>query len=226
MFPPGTSVMFICSTGEPVLAQAVRHSEHGDAYCRITYDHDGKTVLHDHGSVWRLSLPHAPSPPRMYGGGAVPHGGGGGPSLGDRPPRGGGGPSSLGWGTTSGGGVCEIVLYCIAEDLFRVAAATVHHLKKRSQPCAPENPNPQWKCMRRTPPKPLNQNTRPLRLSVVSAGRQLPPPPPHRVQEPPCARTAPWFRGRIFHITFFHGFGGCGTAIQVCRTIFESVKHS
>ena len=29
------------------------------------------------------------------------------------------------------------------------------------------------------------------------------PPPPPRVQEPPCARTAPWFRGRIFHITFF-----------------------
>ena len=27
--------------------------------------------------------------------------------------------------------------------------------------------------------------------------------PPPRVQEPPCARTAPWFRGRIFHITFF-----------------------
>ena len=31
-------------------------------------------------------------------------GGGGGPSLGDRPPGGGGGPSSLGWGTTRGGG--------------------------------------------------------------------------------------------------------------------------
>ena len=29
------------------------------------------------------------------------------------------------------------------------------------------------------------------------------PPPPPGVQEPPCARTAPWFRGRIFHITFF-----------------------
>ena len=32
MFPPGTSVMFIRSTGEPVLAQVVGHSEHGDAY--------------------------------------------------------------------------------------------------------------------------------------------------------------------------------------------------
>ena len=39
MFPPGTSVMFIRSTGEPFLAQVVGHSEHGDPYCRITYDH-------------------------------------------------------------------------------------------------------------------------------------------------------------------------------------------
>ena len=64
MFPPGTNVMFICSTGEPVLAQVVGHSEHGDAYRRITYDRDGKTVLHDRASVRRLSLPRAPSPPR------------------------------------------------------------------------------------------------------------------------------------------------------------------
>ena len=45
MFPSGTSVMFIRSTGEPVLAQVVGHLEHGDAYRRITYDRDGKTVL-------------------------------------------------------------------------------------------------------------------------------------------------------------------------------------
>ena len=45
MFPPGTNVMFIHSTGEPVLAQVVGHSEHGDAYRRITYDRDGKIVL-------------------------------------------------------------------------------------------------------------------------------------------------------------------------------------
>ena len=64
MFPPGTSVMFIRSTGEPVLAQVVGHSEHGDAYRRITYDRDGKTVLHDRVFVRRLSLPRAPSPPR------------------------------------------------------------------------------------------------------------------------------------------------------------------
>ena len=31
MFPLGTNVMFIRSTGEPVLAQVVGHSEHGDA---------------------------------------------------------------------------------------------------------------------------------------------------------------------------------------------------
>ena len=54
--------MFIRSTGEPVLAQVVGHSEHGDAYRCITYDRDGKTVLHDRASVRRLSLPRAPSP--------------------------------------------------------------------------------------------------------------------------------------------------------------------
>ena len=37
-------------------------------------------------------------------GSAVPQGGGGVPSLGDRPPGGGGEPSSLAWGTTRGGG--------------------------------------------------------------------------------------------------------------------------
>ena len=80
MFPPGTSVMFIRSTGEPVLAQVVGHSEHGDAYRRTTYDRDGKTVLHDRASVRRLSLPRAPSPPR--------------PALGVWSPRG-------GWGTVT-----------------------------------------------------------------------------------------------------------------------------
>ena len=44
--------------------------------------------------------------------------------------------------------------WSIVEDLFRAAAATVHHLKKRSQPCAPENPTPKRTCMPRTPPKP------------------------------------------------------------------------
>ena len=45
MFTPGTNVMFICSTGEPVWAQVVGYSEHGDAYLRISYGHEGKTVL-------------------------------------------------------------------------------------------------------------------------------------------------------------------------------------
>ena len=48
--------MFIRSTGEPVLAQVVGHSEHGDAYRRITYERDGKTVLHGRASIRRLSL--------------------------------------------------------------------------------------------------------------------------------------------------------------------------
>ena len=65
MFPLGTSVMFICIKGQPVLAQVVGHSESGDAYRRITYDRDGKTVLHDRASFRRLSLPRAPSPPRF-----------------------------------------------------------------------------------------------------------------------------------------------------------------
>ena len=103
MFPPGTNVMFIRSTGEPVLAQVVGRSEHGDAYRRITYECDGKTVLHDRASVRRLSLPRAPYPPcPAQSEAAVPRGGGG-PSLGNRPPGDGGGPSSLGWGTTWGG---------------------------------------------------------------------------------------------------------------------------
>ena len=64
MFPPGTNVMFIRSTGEPVLAKVLGHSEHGDAYRRITYERDGKTVLHDRASVRCLLLPRAPSRPR------------------------------------------------------------------------------------------------------------------------------------------------------------------
>ena len=58
--------MFIRSTGELVLAQVVGHSDHGDAYRHITYEHDGKTVLHD----VRLCV---------WGGTAVPQGG-----VGDR----------------------------------------------------------------------------------------------------------------------------------------------
>ena len=36
MFTPGTSVMFIRSTGEPVLALVVGYSDHGDGYRRIS----------------------------------------------------------------------------------------------------------------------------------------------------------------------------------------------
>ena len=44
---PGTSVMSTSSTGAAALAQAVGHSERGDAYRRITDEHDGKPVVHD-----------------------------------------------------------------------------------------------------------------------------------------------------------------------------------
>ena len=96
--PPGTSVMFIRSPGEPVFAQVVGHSEHGDAYRRITYERDGKTVLHDRAPVRRLSLPRAPSPPRVYGDGAVPQG-----VVGDRLP----------WvgNDKGGGGVVELLFF-------------------------------------------------------------------------------------------------------------------
>ena len=125
MFPPGTSVMFIRSTGEPVLAQVVGHSEHGDAYRRITYDRDGKTVLHDRASVWCLSLLRAPSPPRVYGGGAVPQGG-----VGDRHlvtvPQGVMG-DRLPWGgeRQGGGGV-----------LFLASSARAFSLLRRAFPAA------------------------------------------------------------------------------------------
>ena len=42
---PGTNVMFIRSTGEPVLAQVVGYSEHGDAYCCISYECEGKMLF-------------------------------------------------------------------------------------------------------------------------------------------------------------------------------------
>ena len=38
------------------------------------------------------------------------------------------------------------------EDLFRAAAATVHRLKKRSQPCGPETSNPKRICVPPSPP--------------------------------------------------------------------------
>ena len=54
MFSLGTNVMFIRSMEEPVLVQVVGHLGHGDAYRRITYDRDGKTVFHDGAFVRRL----------------------------------------------------------------------------------------------------------------------------------------------------------------------------
>ena len=60
-----------------------------------------------------ISVPHSVRVQRYYG----PLGGGGGPSLGDRPPGGGGGPSFLGWGRTRGGeGMCVCV--CLEHELL------------------------------------------------------------------------------------------------------------
>ena len=61
--PLGTSVMFIRSTGEPVLAQVVGHSEHGDAYAEF----------------FRFMLQFLCLQMYVYGGGVVPQGG-----VGDR----------------------------------------------------------------------------------------------------------------------------------------------
>ena len=44
MLPLGTNIMFIRSTGEPVLPQVVGYSEHGDAYGRMTYECAGKIL--------------------------------------------------------------------------------------------------------------------------------------------------------------------------------------
>ena len=41
--------------------------------------------------------------------------------------------------------------WSVVEDLFRAAAATMHHLKKRSQPFTSEYSNPKWVRMPRTP---------------------------------------------------------------------------
>ena len=48
--------------------------------------------------------------------------------------------------------------WSIVEDFFRAAAATVHHLKKRSQPCASENSNPKRVRLPYTPQPPQRQS--------------------------------------------------------------------
>ena len=94
MFPPGTNVMFIRSTG--------------DLFWRRSLD-IRSTVMHIAASLLTVMARPSCTTVRLFGasqmcvcgGGAVPGGGGG--SLGHRPPGGGGGPSSLGWGTTRRG---------------------------------------------------------------------------------------------------------------------------
>jgi hypothetical protein len=48
--------MFIRSTGEPVFAQVVGYSEHRDAYRRISYEREGKTVLPLYSSVLQCNF--------------------------------------------------------------------------------------------------------------------------------------------------------------------------
>ena len=48
--------------------------------------------------------------------------------------------------------------WSIVEDVFWAHAATVHRLKKRSQPCNSESSNPKKICMPHTPPTPSSQN--------------------------------------------------------------------
>ena len=102
MFLPGTRVMFIHPPGEPVFAQVVGHTEHGDSYHRITYDRDGKTVLHDRASVRRLChlLPLCPACTVVV---RSPRGG-----VGDRLPW--GGERQGGGGTIAHAALCPLTL--------------------------------------------------------------------------------------------------------------------
>ena len=63
MFNPRTSVIFSRSTWAPAGAHVVGYSQHGDAHCSITFECEGKTVLHDWASVHRLSRPRVCSAP-------------------------------------------------------------------------------------------------------------------------------------------------------------------
>ena len=94
MFPSGTNVMFIRSKQEPVLAQVVGHSEHGDACGHITYDRLARPYICSAPLTAAISVP-ANVRVRWWCG--PPRGG-----VGDRHlatvPQGGGGPSSLGSG--------------------------------------------------------------------------------------------------------------------------------
>ena len=78
---------------------------------RITDDCDGKSFLHDRSSIRPLSLLQFLCLQMCV------YGGGGGPSLGNRPPGSGGGLSSLGWGTTRGRGTNFLRIWQIRTNL-------------------------------------------------------------------------------------------------------------
>ena len=50
--------------------------------------------------------------------------------------------------------------WSVVEDLFLAAAATMHHLKKRSQPCGPDDSNPKRVCVLCTSPNPPESQSR------------------------------------------------------------------
>ena len=94
IFTLGTNVMFIRSTEEPVLAQVVGYSEHGDAYRSISYER--AATLFFRFAVQLLCLKMC-----VYAGSAE---GGGGVTW-QPSPRGWWGTVFPGWGRTGGGGV-------------------------------------------------------------------------------------------------------------------------
>ena len=96
IFTPGTNVMFMCSTGEPVLAQVGGYSEHGDAYLLITV-------------FFRFAVQFLCLKMCVHGGSAVPQGGGGGPSLATVPQGVAGDHLPWGGAGRGGGGILKML---------------------------------------------------------------------------------------------------------------------
>ena len=63
MFPQGTIVPYVRSTGEPVLAVVQGPSPHGEQYRTITYKRGVAEVVHDRASLKRLTAVQTTSPP-------------------------------------------------------------------------------------------------------------------------------------------------------------------
>ena len=63
MFPQGTVVRYVRSTGEPVLATVQGPSPRGEQYRTITYKRGAAEVVHDRASLKRLTAVQTTSPP-------------------------------------------------------------------------------------------------------------------------------------------------------------------